>query len=81
MLLDIQNVSSHRHTSAYMYEIIESILQMHEINWMSLLGCTTDNPSTMKSLRQTIQDNYPNVTSYLCAVHVLSNLTKGHSQK
>jgi hypothetical protein len=65
-----------RHTSDNIFTALDKSVTDSGVDWTQIIAVTTDSPSVMKKLRETIQKNHRHVVGIPCALHVLNLLAK-----
>eukprot|EP00981_Chlorochromonas_danica_P015877 scaffold14720_cov172-Ochromonas_danica.AAC.2 len=75
-MMKLIDVSSASHTTDFLLGKIDVVLEEWSLSLANILACTTDNPTTMKSLREKLSTKNVGIASVPCALHVLNSLTK-----
>ncbi|CAG8794479.1 13998_t:CDS:2, partial [Cetraspora pellucida] len=55
---------------------VKEVLLVNGIQITSAIACITDNPSNMNKIKQVLHEEYPNIISIRCCIHVFNLIVK-----
>ena len=80
-LLSIYDLSSIQHNAQNLKQHLTSIIfQNNKIDPSSIIALVTDTPKVMEKMKSDIQNEYKNIISLKCALHVLNLICKDITQ-
>ncbi|CAG8738685.1 12178_t:CDS:2, partial [Ambispora leptoticha] len=81
IVLDILDLSAHRHTSDFLKEKVKEVLLANGIQISSAIFIITDNASNMDKMRRILNEEYPNIIPIRCCLHVFNLIVKDINYK